>query len=94
MLSTDIHSGRLSRQALDILREIQPLTGHGKYVFPSPRADSRSMSSNVVLSALQCMGYAQDEVSGHGFMSMVSTFDGELPTGNLESGSALWALLA
>jgi integrase len=38
-----------SRQALDILREIQPLTGHGRYVFPSPRSNKRAMSSNAIL---------------------------------------------
>ena len=50
-----------------------PLTGHGRYVFPSPRTDSRPMSSNAILSALRRMGYAKDEMSGHGFRSMAST---------------------
>ena len=68
-----LHIVPLSRQALDILREIQPLTGHGQYVFPSPRTDSRPMSSNAVLSALRRMGYAKEEMSGHGFRSMAST---------------------
>jgi len=68
-----LHIVPLSRQALDVLREIQPLTGHGRYVFPSPRTDSRPMSSNAVLSALRRMGYAKDEMSGHGFRSMAST---------------------
>jgi integrase len=68
-----VHIVPLSRQALDILREIYPLTGHGRYVFPSPRTDSRPMSSNAILSALRRMGYAKDEMSGHGFRSMAST---------------------
>ncbi|PIU53522.1 MAG: integrase [Deltaproteobacteria bacterium CG07_land_8_20_14_0_80_60_11] len=68
-----VHIVPLSRQALDILREIHPLTGHGRYVFPSPRTDSRPMSSNAILSALRRMGYAKDEMSGHGFRSMAST---------------------
>ena len=68
-----VHIVPLSRQALDILREIQPLTGHARYVFPSPRTDSRPMSSNAILSALRRMGYAKDEMSGHGFRSMAST---------------------
>ena len=68
-----VHIVPLSRQALDILREIHPLTGHGRYVFPSPRTDSRPMSSNAILSALARMGYAKDEMSGHGFRSMAST---------------------
>ena len=31
------------------------------------------MSNNAVLSALRRMGYAKDEMSGHGFRSMAST---------------------
>ena len=68
-----VHIVPLSRQAVDILREIHPLTGHGRYVFPSPRTDLRPMSSNAILSALRRMGYAKDEMSGHGFRSMAST---------------------
>ncbi|OGR05531.1 MAG: integrase [Deltaproteobacteria bacterium RIFOXYD12_FULL_53_23] len=73
MKASVLHIVPLSRQALDVLREIHPLTGHGRYVFPSPRTDSRPMSSNAVLSALRRMGYAKDEMSGHGFRSMAST---------------------
>jgi integrase len=73
MKTRAVHIVPLSRQALDILREIHPLTGHGRYVFPSPRTDSRPMSSNAILSALRRMGYAKDEMSGHGFRSMAST---------------------
>ena len=67
------HIVPLSLQALALLREIHPLTGQGRYVFPSPRTNSRPMSSNAVLSALRRMGYAKDEMSGHGFRSMAST---------------------
>ncbi len=73
MKAGSVHIVPLSRQAIDILREIHPLTGHGRYVFPSPRTDSRPMSSNAILSALRRMGYAKDEMSGHGFRSMAST---------------------
>ena len=73
MKAGTVHIVPLSRQAIDILREIHPLTGHGRYVFPSPRTDSRPMSSNAILSALRRMGYAKDEMSGHGFRSMAST---------------------
>jgi integrase len=51
-----VHFVPLSRQAIDILREIHPLTGHGRYVFPSPRTDSRPMSSNAFLSARGAWG--------------------------------------
>jgi integrase len=68
-----VHIVPLSRQGLDILREIHLLTGNGRYVFPSPRTDSWPMSSNAILSALRRMGYAKDEMRGHGFRSMAST---------------------
>ena len=68
-----LHIVPLSTQVLGVLREIHPLTGHGRYVFPSPRTDSRPMSSNGILSALRRMGFAKEEMSGHGFRSMAST---------------------
>ena len=67
------HIVPLSRQAIDVLREIQPLTGEGKYLFPSPRTNDRPMSDNAVLSALRRMGYTGDQMTGHGFRSMAST---------------------
>jgi integrase len=73
MKAGTLHIVPLSRQALAVLQEIHPLTGHGRYVFPSPRTESRPMSDNAVLAALRRMGYAKDEMSGHGFRSMAST---------------------
>jgi integrase len=67
------HIVPLSTQALAILCEIQALTGNGKYVFPSLRTLSRPMSNNAVLGALRRLGYAKDEMTGHGFRSMAST---------------------
>jgi integrase len=73
MKSGTMHIVPLSRQALAVLREIQPLTAQGKYVFPSPRSGTRPMSNNAVLSALRRMGYTREEMTGHGFRSMAST---------------------
>lgn len=67
------HTVPLSDQALEVLREIHPLTGHGKYVFPSLRTDSRPMSNNTVLGALRRMGFSKEEMTPHGFRSMAST---------------------
>lgn len=68
-----LHIIPLSTQAVAILREIQPLTGAGKYVFTGARTDTRPMSENTVLAALRRMGYTTDEMTGHGFRSMAST---------------------
>ncbi len=67
------HIVPLSRQANALLKDIQPLTGSGKYVFPSVRSDSRPMSENTVNEALRRLGYSKDEMTGHGFRSMAST---------------------
>jgi integrase len=67
------HLVPLSRQAVEILKEILPLTGAGKYVFPSPRTPKRPMSDNAILSALRRMGYEKSEMSGHGFRAMART---------------------
>ncbi|MDR3404768.1 MAG: integrase arm-type DNA-binding domain-containing protein [Chthoniobacter sp.] len=67
------HIVPLSRQALETLKELQPLTGRGKYLFPSPRSTGRPMSDNAVLSALRRMGIGKDEMSGHGFRAMART---------------------
>lgn len=68
-----VHLVPLSRQALSILLELQPLTRHGRYVFPSVRSWSRPMSENTVNAALRRLGYEKDEMTGHGFRSMAST---------------------
>ncbi len=67
------HIVPLSRQAIEILHELQPLTGEGQYLFPSPRSWDRPMSENAVLAALRRMGYSGDQMTGHGFRSMAST---------------------
>jgi integrase len=68
-----IHIVPLSSQAVSILRELHPLTGTGKYVFPGTRTKDRPMSENTVLAALRRMGYGTNEMTGHGFRSMAST---------------------
>jgi len=67
------HIVPLSRQAVAILRELEPLTGRGRYVFPSARSAARPMSDNTVLAALRRMGIAKDEMTGHGFRAMART---------------------
>jgi len=63
----------LARQSIEILREIEPLTGRGKYIFPSLRSSDRPMSDNTILNALRALGYAKEEMSGHGFRAMAYT---------------------
>ena len=67
------HVVPLAKQALVLLRELHPLTGRGRYVFPSLRSGSRPMSENTVNAALRRLGYTSDEMTGHGFRSLAST---------------------
>src|SRR3984957_1412953 len=63
----------LSTQALDVLRELQPLTGHGQYLFPSVQRGTRPMSENTVNAGLRRLGFTGDEMTGHGFRAMART---------------------
>lgn len=67
------HIVPLSRQALEILRDIKPFSGHGRFVFPSARSDSRPMSDNAILVALRTIGFDKDIMTGHGFRAMART---------------------
>lgn len=67
------HLVPLSRQAIGILREVQPLTGDDKYVFPGARDRNRPMSDNAVRSAMRRLGWTGDEMTPHGFRAMAST---------------------
>jgi integrase len=68
----------LATQSVAILREIYALTGSGCYVFPSARTTSRPMSDNAVLAALRRMGFAKDEMTGHGFRAVARTILDEI----------------
>ena len=67
------HIVPLSTQAIAILRELQPVTGHGRYVFPGGRTNGRPMSDNAVLAALRRVGIPADQMTGHGFRAMART---------------------
>lgn len=67
------HFVPLAPQAVDTLKELQPLTGHGRYVFPSLRTGERPMSDNTVNAALRRMGFTSDEMTAHGFRATART---------------------
>jgi len=67
----------LSRQAVALLRQLQALTGDGRYLFPSLGNNRRPMSENTVNGALRRLGYAKEEMTGHGFRSLASTLMNE-----------------
>lgn len=63
----------LSRQAVDILRDLAKLTGFGAVVFPGTRTASRPISNNTLNAALRRMGFSKDEMTAHGFRAMART---------------------
>jgi integrase len=67
------HIVPLSKQAVKILRELQPLNGTGIYVFPGARSPSRPMSDNAICAALRSVGIAKEAMSAHGFRAMART---------------------
>ena len=67
------HFVPLAPRAIQILKDLKPLTGHGKYVFPSLLTGERAMSENTIRTALRRMGYTNDEMTPHGFRAMART---------------------
>ena len=57
------HSVPLPDQAITLLRELQPLTGEGAYLFPSLRSFQRPMTENTLTAALRRMEYFSGEMT-------------------------------
>jgi len=73
------HIVPLAKQAVAILKDVQALTGQGKYVFHGARATSRPMSENTINACLQRLGYSTThDHCAHGFRGMASTLLYEL----------------
>lgn len=67
------HSVPLSKQSIDLIRQMQAITGNGKYVFPSVRSRDRPMSENTINGALRRLGFTGSEMTAHGFRTTAST---------------------
>lgn len=67
-----VHTVPLSRQAVEVLRELHQFTGRSLYVFPG-RAASRVMSENSVNHALRTLGWDGETVCAHGFRATART---------------------
>lgn len=67
------HIVPLPSQAVELLEELRAWTGDSEFLFPSPRSLRRPISNITVNAALRRLGYASDEMCGHGFRAMAST---------------------
>ena len=72
------HIVPLSRQAAAILKELQPLTGAGRFVFPSVRSTARPISNNSLNAALRRIGYSTEEMTSHGWRAVFRTLADEV----------------
>ncbi|MBP7414746.1 MAG: integrase arm-type DNA-binding domain-containing protein [Giesbergeria sp.] len=75
------HYVPLARQAVAILRALQPLTGSGRYVLPNVRSAQRPMSEVTVNAALKRMDYGTHQHVPHGFRAMARTMIAERMVG-------------
>ena len=67
------HLVPLSRQAVELLKELDAHTGGGRLLFPTLRDPRRPMSENTLNAALRRLGFTKDQQTAHGFRSIAST---------------------
>ncbi|MBA5688269.1 tyrosine-type recombinase/integrase [Rugamonas apoptosis] len=67
------HLVPLADQSVEILRQLQRVTGDGKFVFPGFRRDEVCMSENAINAALRNLGFPKEVMSAHGFRAMART---------------------
>lgn len=79
------HVVPLSRQALEIIGEIEHDAAFSPYLFPSLRTRDRPMSDNTINAALRRMGFGKDEMTAHGFRAMAATLLNEMGLWNADA---------
>lgn len=67
-----VHLIPLANQAIEILKFLQPITGHGEFVFPNRNHPSKPMSNGAILHVIRRLGFA-NRASGHGFRHQFSS---------------------
>lgn len=72
------HLVPLSRQAIEILRALEGITGRGDFIFPAIGPKRRPISENTLGAALHSIGYPSEVHVPHGFRHMASTLMHEL----------------
>ena len=72
-VSGKAHLVPLATQAVDVLKGLQPLTAHGKYVFPGARSIKRPMSDGTINAALRRLDFGSEDHVAHGFRAMART---------------------
>lgn len=65
------HIVPLSKQSLELIEGLKPLTGNKQFVFYN-HSTAKPLSNNALLSAIRTMGY-MGKMTGHGFRGLAST---------------------
>jgi integrase len=68
----EAHVIPLPNQVVALLKSVQPISGHERYVFPSQRSHDRPMSDNAVRSALYALGFGEEQ-KPHAFRAVART---------------------
>lgn len=69
----DLHIVPLAKQAIELLKQLQEITGSSEYMFPSQhRQKNPIMSENTINQVIHKMGY-KGKLVGHGFRALAST---------------------
>lgn len=67
------HRKPLPALAIEVLRDLRSHTGNRRLAFPSIHSPERPLSENTLNAALRRLGYAQSEMTSHGFRATAST---------------------
>jgi integrase len=73
MKTREPHLVPLSRQAVELLEDLQPLSGDRAHVFPGGHDPRKPISENALNAALRRLGYDKDTMTGHGFRAIART---------------------
>jgi len=77
------HTVPLTKQTLELLKRLKPLSGHSEYLFPADRDYRKHTNEQTANAALKRMGYHKKLVA-HGMRALASTtlnsqgFDGDV----------------
>lgn len=80
-----LHRVPLSRQVIEMLKELHEHTHWWKYLFPCLGKPRKAMSENAVNQGLRKLGYTTDQMTAHGFRAMAATLLNEMGEWNLDA---------
>lgn len=72
------HRVPLSRQVIEMLKELHEHTHWWKFLFPCLGKPRKAMSENAVNQGLRKLGYTADQMTAHGFRAMAATLLNEM----------------